>query len=145
MAIMMAAAICLASSCAAPKVIHDTQYITKTDSIYITKVDKQVVKDSVFIKEKGDTFYVYKYRYVDRYKVDTLIRERTDTVYKTITETKTEYIVKDFTGWQKLRLRLGNILLVALVLGAAYLCIRYRDVLLSIGKKIVRFIIDLFS
>ena len=49
----------------------------KTDSIYINKlqVDSIYMQDSVYIREKGDTIYMYKFKYLDRYKL------LTDTMY----------------------------------------------------------------
>jgi hypothetical protein len=61
-----------------PKIIdrvvtqHDTTQVVKIDSVW------QFQRDSIFVKEKGDTVYKYveHIRYRDRYKVDTLVRVR---------------------------------------------------------------------
>ena len=54
----------------------DTTYVSKVDSIY------KYERDSVFVKEKGDTVYKYveRIRYRDRYKVDTLVKVKVDSV-----------------------------------------------------------------
>ena len=93
--------------------------IVKRDSIYITKVKVDSIKevDSVYINTyiKGDTIYQDKYKYVYRYKdkirVDTLWVFGIDSVVvdstKTITITKE--VEKPLTWWQKLKQDIGGI------------------------------------
>ena len=79
--IMLIGIMGMALSCS-PKIIErvvyqkDTTYISKIDSVY------KYERDSVFVKEKGDTVYKYveKLRYRDRYKVDTLIKVKVDSL-----------------------------------------------------------------
>ena len=69
------------SSCS-PRIVerivvqHDTTTVVKIDSVW------QYQRDSVFVKEKGDTVYKYveHIRYRDRYKVDTLVKVKVDSV-----------------------------------------------------------------
>ena len=79
---------------------------TRVDSIYINKlqVDSIYMQDSVYIKEKGDTIYMYKFKYLDRYKLltDTMYVNRTDTIYNMVE------IEKSLTKWQKVKLDLGG-------------------------------------
>lgn len=75
------------------------------------RVDSVVVFDSVFVdririvKEKADTVYVtdarteYKYKYLDRVKVDTLIQVQREVV------TEVQEIEKPLTWWQRFRLK----------------------------------------
>lgn len=93
--------------------------IVKRDSIYITKVKVDSIKevDSVYINTyiKGDTIYQDKHKYVYRYKdkirVDTLWVFGIDSVVvdstKTITITKE--VEKPLTWWQKLKQDIGGI------------------------------------
>ena len=93
--------------------------IVKRDSIYITKVKVDSIKevDSVYVNTyiKGDTIYQDKYKYVYRYKdkvrVDTLWVFGIDSVVvdstKTITITKE--VEKPLTWWQKLKQDIGGI------------------------------------
>jgi hypothetical protein len=78
----------------------------KTDSIYINKlqVDSIYMQDSVYIKEKGDTIYMYKYKYLNRYKLltDTMYVNRTDTIYNVVE------VEKQLSKWQKVKLDLGG-------------------------------------
>ena len=74
---------------------HDTTKVVKVDSIW------KYEKDSVFVKEKGDTVYKYveRIRYRDRYKVDTLVRVKVDSVVvERVKEVKVE---KPLSWWQK--------------------------------------------
>lgn len=107
--------------------------VVKRDSIYITKVKVDSIKevDSVYINTyiKGDTIYQDKYKYVYRYKdkvrVDTLWVFGIDSVVvdstKTITITKE--VEKPLTWWQKLKQDIGGIAIgvaIALLLYLAY-------------------------
>ena len=76
----------------------DTTYVSKIDSIY------KYERDSVFIKEKGDTVYKYveRVRYRDRFKVDTLVKVRVDSV--TVERTKEVKVEKPLSWWQKFRI-----------------------------------------
>ena len=78
----------------------------KTDSIYINKlqVDSIYMQDSVYIREKGDTIYMYKFKYLDRYKLltDTMYVNRTDTICNVVE------IEKPLTKWQKVKLDMGG-------------------------------------
>lgn len=75
----------------------------RTDSIYLTvhERDSIHIKDSVYVKEKGDSVLVDKWHIVYR---DRTIR---DTVYK---EVEIPYPVeKELTWWQKTKLELGEL------------------------------------
>ena len=88
-AVLIAAAL-LVASCS-PRIVerlvyqHDTTQVVRIDSVRYWQ------KDSVFIREKGDTVfqYVEKVRYRDRFRIDTLreVRELHDT---TVVERKVE-------------------------------------------------------
>jgi hypothetical protein len=107
---------------------RSTQYIPiesiRTDSIYINKVaiDSLILRDSVFIHEKGDTTYVEKYRYL--YK----IKERQDTQYIEIRDSvQVPYPVeKTLSKWQSFKIELGGIamgVLAALIIAFIILII----------------------
>lgn len=100
---IIVAALLLASSCS-PKIYErvvyqkDTTYVSKIDSIY------KYERDSVFVKEKGDTVYKYveRIRYRDRYKVDTLVKVRVDSV--SVERVKEVKVEKPLSWWQKFRI-----------------------------------------
>lgn len=103
--IFLMAGICLVS-CATARF----QPITDTYSGEV-RVDSVFVLDSVYIdririvKEKADTVYVtdwkteYKYKYIDRVKIDTLVLTQTETI------TETKLVEKELTSWQNFRLK----------------------------------------
>lgn len=79
----------------------------KHDSIYINKVQKDsiLMKDSVYIREKGDTVWVEKWKtkYVSKYLTDTIYRERIDSI-------QVPYpIEKELSKWEKRFISIGKI------------------------------------
>ena len=89
----------LAVSCS-PKIYervvhqHDTTYVQQV------KVDSIFRKDSVFVREKGDTVYIYKERIRDRYvfRHDTLRLVKVDSVaVERVKEVKVE---KPLSAWK---------------------------------------------
>lgn len=107
--ILLMSAIC--SSCHSVRYVpvetvkHDTAYFNKVqrDSIYLL--------DSVFVREKGDTVYLEKYRYLYR---DKLVR---DTLYITKTDSvSVPYPVeKELTKWEQVRISVGGYAIVAVI------------------------------
>lgn len=88
---------------------HDSLYITQhqKDSIYI--------HDSIYQKEKGDTVLIEKWhtRYIEKQVRDTLIQIQRDTIpqpYPYEVE-----VPAQLSWWQKTRMRMGEIALVALL------------------------------
>lgn len=86
-----------------------TKYVpvetVKIDTIYINKLQRDSIYmyDSVFVKDKGDTVFVEKYKYLYRDKLvrDTLYINRTDSI-------QTPYPVeKELTKWQQFRMDFG--------------------------------------
>jgi hypothetical protein len=96
----------IAMLCSCTSVKYVPVESVKTDSIYINKVevDSIYMQDSVYIKEKGDTIYMYKYKYLNRYKLltDTMYVNRTDTIYNVVE------VEKQLSKWQKVKLDLGG-------------------------------------
>nr|DAH02475.1 MAG TPA: hypothetical protein [Caudoviricetes sp.]DAV03536.1 MAG TPA: hypothetical protein [Caudoviricetes sp.] len=90
----------------------------KVDTTYINKLQRDSIYllDSVYIKEKGDTVFIEKYKYLYRDKLvrDTLYIAKTDSI-------QVPYPVeKVLTRWQQLKLELGGwalgiIIMVSLV------------------------------
>jgi len=95
------------------RVRTDTMWQKQTlrDSIYVEQ------HDSIVLHTKGDTVTVDRWhwrdRWRDRVKTDTIYKSKTDTVTKTITKTKTDSVL---TWWQKVRMWVGTAALVLLLL-----------------------------
>ena len=100
---MMCAMLMLAS-CGAVRTQIQTVYQRDTTYITNTRVDSTFRRDSVFVKEKGDTIYIYKERVRERYRIvrDTLYRSKVDSVY--IDREREVKVEKELTAWQRFRL-----------------------------------------
>lgn len=86
----------------------------RMDSIYLTQTlrDSIVRYDSVYVRDKGDTLYVerWKYLYRDKVRVDTMVSVRVDTL-------AVPYPVeKKLTRWEQFRLDVGGYALFAVVI-----------------------------
>lgn len=78
----------------------------RTDSLYLTvhERDSIHIKDSIYIREKGDTVFVERWRtqYSDRVRTDTLYVDR-------VREVQVPYPVeKELTWWQKVKINFGD-------------------------------------
>ena len=73
----------------------DTVYLAKTDTFTKTEVRRNsvFVRDSVFVREKGDSVFIYKEKWRTRIDVrhDTIYKAKTDTVGQSKTDTVTIY------------------------------------------------------
>lgn len=99
---------------------------THTDTIYIGKHQRDSIwlHDSIFVseKQKGDTIFLtsikWQTKYVERQVHDTIFQSRVDSVGVPYpVEVKVE---KALSKWQKLRIRLGEVLLLLAGLGFAF-------------------------
>lgn len=103
--------------------VHDTTNVVRIDSV------RYYQRDSIFVREKGDTIfqYVERIRYRDRFRIDTLVqmREVRDTAF---VERKVE---KPLSWWQKARIGAFWPLCGALVLALLWI---FRKPLLSLLK-----------
>ena len=107
---------------------RDTTTVVKVDSVW------HYQKDSVFVREKGDTVfqYVERIRYRDRVKVDTIVRVRVKSVaVDRIKEVKVE---KPLSWWQKFRLVAFWWLAAALGIALLYI---FRKPILRLLKIVV--------
>lgn len=123
----------LATSCGAARKQIETIYLRDTTYISKVQVDSVFRRDSVFIKEKNDTIYIYKEKVRDRYRLlrDTVYRHKVDSVYiDKIREVKVE---KQLTAWQKFKMN-GFWILTAIVGG--YFVWKNRRGLLSLFLRI---------
>lgn len=103
--------------------VHDTTNVVRIDSV------RYYQRDSIFVREKGDTIfqYVERIRYRDRFRIDTLVqmREVRDTAF---VERKVE---KPLSWWQKARIGAFWWLCGALMLALLWI---FRKPLLSLLK-----------
>lgn len=91
MMIILAAFLVLLLTFPGCKTIERVEYVNHYDTVYLSKVEKDSVylKDSVYIYSKADTVYYIKWKERIKYLV------KTDTIFKTHTDTliqnKVEY------------------------------------------------------
>lgn len=94
----------------------------KHDSIYITNHQKDSIwlHDSIHIKEKADTILIEKWhtKYIEKIKTDTLIQIERDTIPQPYPY-EVEVPAK-LSWWQKTRLYIANVLLLALAVFIAW-------------------------
>ena len=101
--IVIFATLILASSCSATREVirwqRDTTYVERV------QVDSVYKRDSVYVREKGDTIYIYKERVRDRYKFlrDTIRLVKVDSV--AVERIKEVEVEKPLTAIQSLKLR----------------------------------------
>ena len=111
--------LCLGLGGCSPRIYE--RVITRRDTTYIVKRDsvRFYDRDSIFIREKGDTIYQYveKWRWRDRVRVDTILRARVDSVF--IDRVKEVEVIKPLSWWETLKIRafwwlFGAVLLLSL-------------------------------
>ena len=130
----IACAVMILSSCGALRKQIETAYVRDTTYISKVQVDSVFKRDSIFVREKNDTIYVYKEKVRDRYRLlrDTVYQHSVDSVYvDKVREVKVE---KQLNAWQKFRLR-GFWVLAAMVGG--YVVWKYRKHLFRVLTKLV--------
>lgn len=97
---------------------HDTVFVLKV------KVDSIWRRDSIYIREKGDTVYKYVEHVRDRYSIVH------DTTYISVTDTLRIYkyeeipVEKSLTKWQSLSIVAGRLCLIAVFLLLIWLAVK---------------------
>lgn len=98
------------------------EYVTR-DSI---RMDSIHVRDSVYIREKGDTVFKDKYKYIYEYKYI----NKTDTVIRTDSIPVPYPVEKQLSRWEKMKLDFGGMaagfLAVSLGLAILWIVIKRR-------------------
>ena len=107
--------IALLTNCTSTKYVEVEK--VRVDTTYITKWQKDSVwlHDSIHVIEKGNTVLIEKWhtKWRDRLRVDTIYQATHDTIPAPYPVT--EYVEKDLNWWQRLRLWIGNIGLIAIL------------------------------
>ena len=120
LATFLIVSVILLTSCTTTKVV--TVEKVRTDTTYITKWQHDSVwkHDSILVSEKGDTVRIEKWHteYVEREVHDTLYQAKTDSIpvpYEVVKE-----VPAPLSWWQRVRLWLGNVVLLVLLAVAVY-------------------------
>ena len=119
----------LLGSCKQVELVEVEKVRTDTLQYYCSIRDSIHLRDSVFVKEKGDTVWIEKWHTAirDRWRVDTVYRSRTDTLVS-VTEHVKE-MKKPLTWWQEARIFVGGFVIFA---GIALLVWKF---LVPLGRK----------
>lgn len=104
-----------------------TQYIpvetVRTDSVFLSRLqrDSIFIRDSVYLKQKGDTVFQWKYKYVYKYVTvrDTAFIDRTDTIRIPVP------VERKLTWWQQKKQDFGEVLTGLVVGWVLYRIIRW--------------------
>lgn len=100
------------------------------DSIYIAQVQRDSVIrfDSVYVRDKGDTVWLEKYKYIyrDKVRVDTLVSVRTDTVSVPVP------VERKLTRWERVKQEAGG---YAIVIGFCVVLVVVGWMVYRIRKK----------
>ena len=117
--LFLLAAVLIFGSCTTTRYVTVPEYHTDTLIQNTVQKDSVFLHDSIYHMEKGDTILIEKWhtKYRERLVHDTLYQHRVDTIAKPYPVP--EYVEKKLSWWQRLRLHLGNIMLV--LIGAAVL------------------------
>ena len=105
------------TSCTATKYVEVEK--VRVDTTYITKWQKDSVwlHDSILVREKGDSVWVERWhtQWRDRLRVDTIYQATHDTIPQPYPIETIKMVEKDLSWWQRLRLWIGNIILIAIL------------------------------
>ena len=104
-----------------------TEYIpvesVSYDSIFIEKLKKDsiFIQDSVFIRQKGDTVFKDKFKFVYKYVLlrDTMLTVRRDSVPVPVP------VEKKLTWWEQTKIGIADIAISLVTLSTIYLLIRW--------------------
>ena len=84
--------------------------------------DSIVVHDSIYIVERGDTIFQYKYKYIYRDRVlhDTLHHHRCDTI------TQFVEVERQLTFWQQKKMEIGSLVMWIAPFIAAIMLVKWK-------------------
>ena len=100
---------------------RQVEYVTvvRTDTTYITKWQKDSVwlHDSIHIRERGDTVMIERWhtQWRDRLRVDTIYQATHDTIPDPFPVETIKEVPAKLSWWQRLRIWIGNIGLLAIL------------------------------
>lgn len=98
---------------------YHTEYIVRTDTF--AKSDSVYIKDSVFVYHNGDTVFVNKIAYRDRYR--NVYKVKVDTIFKSDSISVPYPTERQLTKNEQRLISLGRSFLVIMIVVGVYLCI----------------------
>ena len=124
LATFLIVSVILLTSCTTTKVVEVER--VRTDTTYITKWQRDSVwlHDSIHVTERGDTVRIERWhtKWRDRLRVDTIYRAKTDSI--PVPYWKIKEVPAPLSWWQRVRLWMGNVVLLALLGVAIYYVVK---------------------
>lgn len=108
----------LFSSCTTTKYVPVPEYHTDTVRVVKVKHDSLVLKDSVYIHDKGDTILIEKWhtQYRDRWRTDTIYQSKTDSVPQPYPVEVIKEVPAELSWWQRLKMKVGGAAIILCLL-----------------------------
>ena len=131
LALFLTTAVLIFGSCTTTRYVTVPEYHTDTLIQTTVRHDSVMLHDSIYHMEKGDTVLIERWhtRYKEKLVHDTTYISKVDTIAKPYPVH--EYVEKKLSWWQRLRLHLGNIMLVligvAVLYAAAKLYLKFHN------------------
>ena len=120
--ILFAAALVVLTGCKTIEYVPVVEHEVHHDSIYFTKIERDSIymHDSTYVHDKGDTVLIEKWhtRYVDKIRVDTVVRIKIDSIPKPYPVIKE--VEKKLTNMQKGLMGLGLLTLLVILIYVAF-------------------------
>ena len=131
LALFLTTAVLILGSCTTTKYVTVPEVHTDTVRIINHQMDSIWLHDSIYHMEKGDTILIEKWhtKYKEKVVHDTIYQHHIDSIPQPYTvEVK---VPRELTWWQRLRLHLGNIMMVligaAVIYAAAKLYLKFHN------------------
>ena len=116
--------LCLCSSCKMPQYIPVET--VKTEYRHIATTDSIFLRDSIFVKQKGDTLILEKYRYLYRYNTVRDSIFKTDTIRVPFPVEVIKQVKKPLSSWQSFQIWCGRIALLLATLAIIYFVLKLQ-------------------
>jgi hypothetical protein len=108
----------LFSGCTTTKYVPVIEHHTDTVRVVKVQHDSLVLKDSVYIHDKGDTILIEKWhtQYRDRWRTDTIYQSKTDSIPAPYPVEVIKEVPAELTMWQRLKMKVGGAAIILCLL-----------------------------
>jgi hypothetical protein len=108
----------LFSGCTTTKYVPVIEHHTDTVRVVKVQHDSLVLKDSVYIHDKGDTILIEKWhtQYRDRWRTDTIYQSKTDSIPAPYPVEVIKEVPAELTMWQRLKMKVGGAAIIICLL-----------------------------
>lgn len=108
----------LFSGCTTTKYVPVIEHHTDTVRVVKVQHDSLVLKDSVYIYDKGDTILIEKWhtQYRDRWRTDTIYQSKHDSIPAPYPVEVIKEVPAELTMWQRLKMKVGGAAIILCLL-----------------------------